>query len=128
MFKQNEGLIIPSGSIKTVKELIYMLINDAITVTPVEASHKTISLTPVINSLPSNGKIYEIMDEVCKEMTSAEWHVYYRHYYTFVSTCYITFSRNKLPEIDNSEFKYFVPYAEEHKHYNSFYPSHPERK
>ncbi len=110
---------------QTCKEIIEKFIQNELNIIGKDLEIKTLYLTPLIGSLGFDGTIYKIMDEVCDDLTNAGWSCFYKHYYTFVSTCYLTIYKNVHPDLEKSKFKFFVPCAEEYKNCNSYYPTHP---
>lgn len=112
---------------KSASDLIKSIIKDQLDNIPAEGGRLSINLNSVSQTLPMNGIIYKIMDEVCHELHIAGWKCFYRHYYTFVSRCTIVVSNAYLSEMRNSKYRFFLPCAEEEKWQNDYIAEHPEK-
>lgn len=95
------------------KQMVEIFINHELKSIPKESNGKMFDLTPYVGTLSTDGAIYFVMDSICRDLTESGWHCYYKHYYTFVSRCYLFVSPNTILPDPRKDFKYFVPYSHE---------------
>lgn len=108
---------------KPAKEMIEIFINHELGSISKDSYGKMFDLSHLTTSLPFDGTIYKIMDEVCNDLNSNGWHCYYKHWYTFTARVLLWVSPNEIKDKPVSQFKYFVPYSHEwNKKDNIYFP------
>lgn len=110
---------------KPVKEMIEIFINHELNSMSSESDGKMFDLSHLTTSLPFDGTVYKIMDEVCNSLNSNGWHCFYKHWFTFTARVLLWVSPNAFKEMPASQFKYFVPCVNEWDRKENIY--FPER-